>query len=55
MSERRKGIDRRGNERFVVNIDVEWEGLTGKQTGTISDISVSGCFVLCSGEVENGD
>lgn len=55
MSERRKGIDRRGNERFVVNIDVEWEGLTGKQTGTISDISVTGCFVLCSGEVENGD
>lgn len=42
-------------DRYSVNIDVEWEGLNGKQTGTISDISVSGCFVLCSGEVEDGD
>jgi hypothetical protein len=53
--ERRKGKDRRSFERFAVNVEVEWEGLSGKQTGTISDISVSGCFVLCSGEVEDGD
>ena len=53
--ERRRGKDRRGVERFSVNIDIEWEGLGGKQTGTISDISISGCFVLCSGEVEDGD
>lgn len=53
--ERRRGKDRRAVERFSVNIDIEWEGLSGKQTGTISDISVSGCFVLCSGEVEDGD
>lgn len=53
--ERRKGRDRRAVERFSVSIDIEWEGLSGKQTGTISDISVSGCFVLCSGEVEDGD
>lgn len=53
--ERRRGKDRRAVERFSVNIDIEWEGLGGKQTGTISDISISGCFVLCSGEVEDGD
>lgn len=53
--ERRKGTDRRAVERFGVNIDTEWEGLGGKSPGTISDISVLGCFVLCSGEVEDGD
>lgn len=53
--ERRRGKDRRATERFSVNIDIEWEGLSGKMTGTISDISISGCFVLCSGEVEDGD
>ena len=55
MIDRRSGDDRRTNERFSVNIDVDWEGFAGNQTGTISDISISGCFVLCSGEVEDGD
>ena len=53
--ERRTGKDRRKDERYSVNIDIEWEALSGKEKGTISDISVSGCFVLCSGEVEDGD
>jgi hypothetical protein len=53
--DRRSGDDRRNLERFVVNIDIEWEGLVGRKTGTISDISVIGCFVLCSGEVEDGE
>ncbi len=55
MSERRSGEDRREEQRFSVNIDVEWEGFVGQQSGTISDISTNGCFVLCSGDVENGD
>lgn len=55
MNERRSGHDRRAVERFSVNIDIEWEAFDKKQSGTISDISVSGCFVLCSGEVEDGD
>jgi PilZ domain len=55
MNERRSGQDRRAVERFSVNIDIDWESLETKQSGTISDIGVSGCFVLCSGEVENGD
>jgi PilZ domain len=53
--ERRKGKDRRAVERFSVSIDIEWEALNNRNTGTISDISISGCFVLCSGEVEDGD
>lgn len=53
--ERRSGRDRRNNERFIVNIEIEWEGLVGRKPGTISDISVQGCFVLCSGDVEDGE
>ena len=53
--ERRSGGDRRNNERFSVNIEVEWEGLVGRKAGTISDISVNGCFVLCSGDVQDSE
>lgn len=42
-------------ERFTVSIEVEWEGLVGRKTGVINDISAYGCFVLCSGEVEDGE
>lgn len=53
IQDRRSGRDRRSIERFKVNIDVEWEGLVGRKLGTISDISTQGCFILCSGEVED--
>ncbi len=55
IKDRRTNEDRRGIKRFAVNIDIEWEGLVGRQQGTISDISSLSCFVLCSGEVENGE
>lgn len=55
IPDRRKGSDRRALQRFKVNIDIEWEGFNGREKGTISDISVWGCFVLCSGDVEDGD
>lgn len=53
--DRRSGNERRGNERFAVSISVEWEGSKGRKQGSISDISLEGCFVLCSGEVEDGE
>lgn len=55
INDRRTGKDRRVVERIQINIDIEWEGLVGKKTGTISDISAQGCFILCSGEVEDGE
>lgn len=55
ITDRRVGGDRRVVERFNVNLEVEWEGLVGRKTGTISDISPLGCFILCSGEVEDGE
>lgn len=55
MTDRRSGNERRTDERFAVNIEVEWEGTDGRKKGAISDISASGCFVLCSGEVDDGE
>ncbi len=53
--DRRSGIDRRGTNRYQVNINVEWEVGATRQPGTLSDVSLDGCFVLSSGEVEDGD
>ena len=55
ITDRRAGTERRAIKRFDVNIEIEWEGLVGRKAGTISDISPIGCFVLCSGEVEDGE
>ena len=55
LIDRRSGTDRRNVERYGVQIEVEWEGLIGRKPGTISDISATGCFVLCSGEVDDGE
>lgn len=54
-NDRRIGRDRRTNSRFPVSIEIEWEGLVGRKTGIISDLSPLGCFILCSGEVEDGE
>lgn len=55
MIDRRSGSDRRGQERFRTNIEIEWEGLVGRKKGNISDFNGTGCFILCSGEVEDGE
>ena len=54
-NDRRLGKDRRTTQRFQVNIEIEWEGLVGRKNGTIGDLSPHGCFILCSGEVEDGE
>jgi hypothetical protein len=55
LKDRRSGRERRAIQRYNANIDVEWEGLVGRKPGTISDMSVVGCFILSSGEVEDGE
>ena len=55
MTDRRSGNERRANARYEVNIEVEWESSEGRRKGTLSDISTTGCFVLCSGEVNDGE
>ncbi|MGI8467414.1 MAG: PilZ domain-containing protein [Pyrinomonadaceae bacterium] len=55
IRDRRSGDDRRTKNRLKSNIEIEWEGLIGRKNGTINDLSVLGCFVLCSGEVTDGE
>jgi len=55
INDRRSGKDRRAAARVRVQIEIEWESLVGRKPGTISDISTHGCFVLCSGEVADGE
>jgi hypothetical protein len=55
IRDRRSGRERRGSKRHSVNIEIEWEGLIGRKSGTVSDISKNGCFILCAGEVEDGE
>lgn len=55
MKDRRSGSERRGIRRLAVNIETVWENASGRKHGTINDLSLEGCFVLCSGEVEDGE
>ncbi len=48
-------MERRRAPRARVNLDVSWQAGNEARKGTISDISVSGCFVLCSGDVNDGN
>lgn len=43
--------ERRTAPRASANIAVKWEGIVGSDSGTVSDLSVDGCFILCSGRV----
>ena len=36
-------------------MDLEYEDHTGRHTGTLSDISPQGCFILGKGEAQDGD
>ena len=55
MRDRRSGEERRAANRYQVQIEVEWQGVGQRSPGTLSDVSLDGCFVLCSGDVEDGE
>ena len=46
MNERRKA------PRVRVNLPARWEGAIHQETATITDLSVTGCFVLSGGTVQ---
>ncbi len=45
------GRERRVAERVRVNLEAQWESVQLQHVGTVSDISMSGCFLLTSGDV----
>lgn len=47
--------DRRITQRYRVHLNAQWEGVLARRAGTISDISSTGCFILTSDEVEQGE
>jgi hypothetical protein len=53
--DRRSGVERRATNRYPLSVEVEWEGGSGRQPGTINDVSFDGCFILSSGDVSDGD
>jgi hypothetical protein len=55
VKDRRSGLERRSSMRFPVEVEVEWENSAGRRPGTISDVSLEGCFVLCSGDAGDGE
>jgi hypothetical protein len=55
IRDRRSGTERRASNRYSLELNVEWEGAAGRQPGTISDVSIDGCFVLSSGDINDGD
>jgi len=55
LDRRKRNEDRRGAKRFAISIDVEWESHGGRRTGTLSDISKDGCFVLSEVDVTDGE
>ena len=55
MADRRSGAERRAIGRSRLALDIEWENLSGRHAGTLSDISEYGCFVLSSGEFTEGE
>ena len=53
--DRRSGEERRGSNRYPIEIDVQWESTGARKPGSISDVSLDGCFVLSSGDVNDGE
>ena len=44
--------ERRSAPRVRVKLPARWEGVLARETGTVTDLSRSGCFVLTGGNVE---
>jgi hypothetical protein len=53
--DRRMSDDRRSKKRYPISVDVEWETHYGRRTGTLSDISEDGCFILTEVDVSDGE
>ncbi|HKP69741.1 MAG TPA: PilZ domain-containing protein [Pyrinomonadaceae bacterium] len=53
--DRRKSDERRTSKRYAVSLEIEWENHYGRKTGTLSDVSEKGCFVLTSVDVTDGE
>jgi hypothetical protein len=44
--------ERRSAPRARVKLAARWEGVLSRESGTVTDLSRSGCFMLAGGKVE---
>ena len=49
------GEERRKAKRFKVNLPARGEGGRARDRGTVSDLSIAGCFVLTAGPTARGE
>lgn len=49
------GRERREDERARVSFEAWWEGLSGRHTARVSDISMGGCFIDTAGVAAVGE
>ena len=49
------GVERRKAKRFKVNLPAHWAGARARERGTVSDLSITGCFVLTAGQTVPGE
>jgi hypothetical protein len=47
--------ERRTAERLRLDLKARWEGLMTQGRGAVSDLSLTGCFVLSGGEISAGE
>lgn len=47
--------ERRNHERVQLPLETRWEGMSGRHTARISDISLGGCFIESLGQVTDGE
>ena len=55
VRDRRSGEERRSVNRYQVEVEVEWQTTGDRQPGSLSDVSLDGCFVLSAGDVVDGE
>lgn len=48
------GDERRSEERVRLAVEVEWDLNDGTRSGTLSDLTSKGCFILASGFFDEG-
>jgi hypothetical protein len=47
--------ERRRAERVRADLSARWQGAQARRAGTVTDISITGCFILTSDEVTAGE
>ena len=55
MSSTAHPSERRRAERVRADLSARWHGAQARRAGTVTDISVTGCFILTSDEVTAGE